>query len=334
MCSLFGYVAKAGKTVDREIIAQIVAANIHRGPHAFGFAWINQAGRLRSWKAPGNALNMIGVLKMASDAVMMIGHLRYVTHGSAQYNINNHPHACDGGWIVHNGVVHNNRELISDHRLMPVSNCDSEVIGLMAERSSGTTAMDRLLCAVEHVEESPLAVLGLWNRKRQLVAIRRGNPLHLGETETGYYLGSVYAGLPGDVRTVKDRAGLRFTQRGISIDIQMDNVGDCPPSRPRPARKSVTVSTNDPRRDSDKKPAKPAAESKNYTKTFLERLEDERRLESVASKPADKLPDDDKWWHNKPGSRIKGALPYNDKSGRTAGVNEDGTIDPETYRGG
>jgi glucosamine 6-phosphate synthetase-like amidotransferase/phosphosugar isomerase protein len=231
VCSIFSYVAKSGKTADVSILAEIVAANINRGPHAFGFAWIDKTGRMRCWKAPGNPLKMLGMLKQLADATMVVGHLRYATHGNPSDNITNHPHACDSGWIVHNGVISNHRSLISRYRLCPVSECDSEVIGLLAERSDEKTQMGRLISSVELCEGGGLTVGGLWTRRRQLVMIRRGNPLHISETSAGWYMGSLAGGLPGkpsEIKAFKDQSAVRFTQRGISVDIEKDSVRYAP----------------------------------------------------------------------------------------------------------
>jgi predicted glutamine amidotransferase len=53
MCSVFGYVATKGAPVELPVLRAIINANIRRGPHAFGFAWVDGRGRLRCFKSPG-----------------------------------------------------------------------------------------------------------------------------------------------------------------------------------------------------------------------------------------------------------------------------------------
>ena len=85
-----------------------------RGPHAFGFAWLDWEGRLRMFKQTGKITSNLGLLRMMKNARIIVGHCRYATHGAPENNLNNHPHPADGGWIVHNGVVSNHEELAAD----------------------------------------------------------------------------------------------------------------------------------------------------------------------------------------------------------------------------
>jgi glucosamine--fructose-6-phosphate aminotransferase (isomerizing) len=319
MCSIFSYVAKSGKTADISILAEIVAANISRGPHAMGFAWIEQSGRMRCWKQPGNPIKMIGMLKQMRKAVMLVGHLRFATHGDPGDNITNHPHACDSGWIVHNGVIQNHRQLISDYKLCPVSECDSEVIGLLAEKAEDETQMGRLISAVELCRGGGLAVGGLWTRRRQLVMIRRGNPLHISETAAGWYMASLADGLPGkrdDIKSFADGSAVRFTQRGVAVDIEQDTVKYPPtPKFYEPPKRLAAVTEASARR----------------TYANADTFEDE-------------------WWKTKPGSKSTKAKPAaapaavkpeqtieldgdDMADGGPTGVNADGSVTGE-YRGG
>lgn len=208
MCAIFGYVARAGHSIDLGILRDIVRTNIIRGPHAFGFAWIDQRGRLRCFKQTGRLTDELAVLAMARDARMLVGHLRYATHGRPEHNVNNHPHPSDGGWIVHNGVVHNQLELIDAHDLAPVSSCDSEVIGLLLEQLDGSLAA-RAAATAEQLE-GPAAILGLWSRPNSMLAIRRGNPLNVGTDDSGLYLATIDDALP-DPREVPDGSVLQLS---------------------------------------------------------------------------------------------------------------------------
>src|SRR5689334_17088742 len=131
MCAIFGFISRGKSTVSLESLARIVRGNVNRGPHAFGFAWITGDGRLHSFKQSGRLTDHLGVLNMTRGARMLIGHLRYATHGDPAANINNQPHPADGGWLVHNGVIRNYESLVTRHHLWTNSECDSEVLGLL-----------------------------------------------------------------------------------------------------------------------------------------------------------------------------------------------------------
>src|SRR4051794_19773954 len=171
MCGLFGFVSRDGGAVNLETLGRIAEITERRGPHAFGFAWIDQRGRLKCYKQTGRISDHLGLLAMARDARMLIGHCRYATQGSPEENINNHPHPADGGWLVHNGQIRNYDRLVDTLDLCPVSGCDSEVLGLLVERGAGSL-LDRCIAAVRTVAPGrepgtlfdsgqPLVLLGL-----------------------------------------------------------------------------------------------------------------------------------------------------------------------------
>jgi glucosamine 6-phosphate synthetase-like amidotransferase/phosphosugar isomerase protein len=225
MCGVFGFVSRDGGKLNLGVLARVARVTERRGPHAFGFAWIDGRGRLKCYKQTGRITDQLGLLAMAADARMLVGHCRFATQGDPADNINNHPHPADGGWIVHNGQVRNYTELVQAFNLFPVSACDSEVLGLLVEQGEGGV-LERCRAAVQAVcpdEEpgslfaarSPLVLLGLWPRPDRLVAVRRGNPLHLGRTEQGYYLASLADGLPGDVRALGEGTAHLFTGKGV-----------------------------------------------------------------------------------------------------------------------
>jgi glucosamine 6-phosphate synthetase-like amidotransferase/phosphosugar isomerase protein len=225
MCGVFGFVSRDCGNLNVELLARIAAVTERRGPHAFGFAWIDRRGRLKCYKQTGRITDHLGLLLLAADARMVIGHCRFATQGDPGDNINNHPHPADGGWIVHNGQVRHYRELVDVFDLYPVSRCDSEVLGLLIEQGKGSV-LDRCRAAVQTAtppEEpgslfgapQPLVLLGLWPRPDRLVAIRHGNPLHLGTTAQGYYLASLPDCLPGKVVAVEDRTASLFTRKEV-----------------------------------------------------------------------------------------------------------------------
>jgi len=216
MCGVFGFVSNGRKRPDVRTLERIARVTERRGPHAFGFAWIDGAGRLRCYKQTGRISDSLGLLALAEDARMLVGHCRYATQGSPADNINNHPHPADGGWYVHNGVIADYERLVNDLDLAPVSACDSELLGLLIEGCAGTL-IERCRQAVGALSggargegrgaslyRSTLVFLGLWSRPARLIAIRSGNPLHVGRAAEGIYLGSLAEELPGAVQSVRD----------------------------------------------------------------------------------------------------------------------------------
>jgi len=218
MCAIFGFVARGVSNPDLNTLGKIVRANIHRGQHAFGLAWIDRQGRLHSYKQQGRLTDRMGVLALARGARIIIGHLRHATHGEPSDNINNHPHPCDGGWMVHNGVVSNYEGLVEYHDLTPTSECDSEVIAQLIEYSDGDGIMDRCVRAVRYTRGN-LAIMGLW-KPGVLIAVRRGNPLHWSDNTDGTYLATLAGSLPGKVHEVDDNSAVKITFTGGTRNVR------------------------------------------------------------------------------------------------------------------
>lgn len=253
MCAIFGFIARNDSAVNVSTLAAIVKGNICRGGHAFGLSWIDADGRLHCYKQSGRLTDHLPVLRLATGSRVLIGHLRYATHGDVSDNINNHPHASDGGWIVHNGVIGNYRQLVREQNLPIVTRCDSEVLGLMIEQGSG-----RLItrCAESIAQaEGNLCMMGLWARPANLIVARRGNPLHLSDTTAGVYFASLADGLPGKPAAIRDDTIRLYTRKNGAIH---HRIIDLAPPEPGPEWDDLSADADDSD-DSlfDPPPAKP-----------------------------------------------------------------------------
>lgn len=211
MCAIFGFVRSKGSAKNVDIVNEIVAGNICRGPQAYGFAWIDGVGRMKMFKSEGKLTASNPVLKKAAtEAIVFVGHLRWATHGDLD-NLNNHPHPCDGGWLVHNGVIRAYRSIVAKYDLDPNTECDSELIGLCYEKTIGRIA-PRMAAAVNMIDDgSPLTCAALF--RRHIVIARRTNPLHLSFHRGGTWFASNPDGLPGEVYEVPDDFVMHFAQR-------------------------------------------------------------------------------------------------------------------------
>lgn len=211
MCAIIGFMRRKSGVDAAKAIDSMAARNVERGPHAFGFAWVDDKGRIKSYRSAGRITDHRGMLlKAASEAVAFIGHMRWATHGDPRNNINNHPHPADGGWIVHNGIVSNYQQLVVANRFNPVSECDSEVIGLLIEQREGELAV-RCGEAINATDGS-LALLGLWPRPLEMVVARRGNPLNLSTAGQAVYFATLAGGMPGRPQPIPDNSLLTLNQ--------------------------------------------------------------------------------------------------------------------------
>ena len=224
MCGIFGYVTNSGRGPDVARLKQIAAETQTRGHHAFGLAWLGTDGAIYTFKRPGPATANLGDVDACRGATVVIGHCRWATHGRPEDNHNNHPHPAGRGWFVHNGVVLNHASLVRRFRLTPQTECDSEVLGLLISRFPGALGLRAARTA--GVAEGPLAVLGLWRNPARLLVVRNGNPLCFGQTDDGFYFGSLPWGLPGKVAEIKDQYAGVLTWDGRELQHTAYTIGE------------------------------------------------------------------------------------------------------------
>lgn len=215
MCGVFGFVAKEDGRMNLRLIQQIALDTERRGPHAFGFAWVDREGRLRHFKKEGRISDSLGLLSLAADARVLIGHCRWATQGNPEDNNNNHPFACDGGFLIHNGQVKNYDALLEEQDIWPTTDCDSEVIARLIEQENGNH-LTRCIKAVNFVEKGDLAIAAIWGRPPRVAIVRRGKPLWQGHTKKGslYFASRAFA-LPGKATMMEDYTAQMWAPAGL-----------------------------------------------------------------------------------------------------------------------
>lgn len=202
MCGIFGFITKNGRGPDVSRLRRIAAVTESRGQHAFGLAWLAADEKLHAFKRPGPATAALNDLEQCRGAAMVIGHCRFATHGAPSDNRNNHPHPAGRGWLVHNGVVRNHVALAHEYGLVPRTQCDSEVLGLLLARIPGP--IEWRAARTAQLAGGPLALLGVWAKPARMLVVRQGNPLWYGQTRDGAYFGSLPDELPGQPQPVPD----------------------------------------------------------------------------------------------------------------------------------
>ena len=150
MCGLLGFCGQPkeghwGETY-RLLTALFIESQV-RGSDASGFAAVTDdfkgksRHRVMLAKAPVPAAQFVRGTAWRKlrhhRCCSLIAHCRFATVGSADRNINNHPHGNPKGkyFLIHNGHIRNWQAIAAQHRLRLKSQCDSEVILRLAERA-------------------------------------------------------------------------------------------------------------------------------------------------------------------------------------------------------
>jgi hypothetical protein len=211
MCGIFGAIAYGNAPITVSSLRKMARGNERRGRHACGFAWIDDDGRLHTYKAPGPISEHLDVINDTRGARAVIAHVRYATHGAVDDNANNHPHESDGGWIVHNGQIPNYGELCDAYGIRMSTSCDSEVLAKLIARGPRSLTR-RIVRSVNACDRTrPLNMAGLWSRPGRVAIVKRGNPLMWSRGSAGnLYFATLKHGLPGKPTAVAHNAAYVF----------------------------------------------------------------------------------------------------------------------------
>lgn len=131
MCGIIGF---TGDQPAKDIIIGGLERLEYRGYDSAGIALLDEKGitvRKRTGKVEElRKLCMNDTL----DACCGIGHTRWATHGGVT-DANAHPHRCGQVVLIHNGIIENYRQLVTEYGLADklVSETDSEVVAALLD---------------------------------------------------------------------------------------------------------------------------------------------------------------------------------------------------------
>ncbi|MBB5234456.1 class II glutamine amidotransferase [Deinococcus budaensis] len=178
MCGLYGFWRSGGPPEADRLRGLALRAGT-RGPHAHGHA--TQGGR-------HVALGPVALSPLSTVVESVIGHARLATAGAHDDLACAQPFQVGPLFVAHNGTVPGASALAARHGLNPATASDSEVLALLLTRTDLRAGVATLLDTL--APGVPLALLVL-TEDGQVVAARRGHPLHALTREEGTYLCSL-----------------------------------------------------------------------------------------------------------------------------------------------
>ena len=207
MCGIVGYV---GPRPAVPILLDALRRLEYRGYDSAGLTVLDRGGVFRTVKAPGKLTQLEHLLqKHPLAGTCGIGHTRWATHGSPNYE-NAHPHTSRDGSIalVHNGIIENAATLRAGLQAAGVElqgETDTEVVVHLIEQlwPEGGRLEDAVVLALERVIGAyGIAVVSSRDLDKIVVA-RHGSPLLLGVGRDGEMLvGSDAAAVIAHTRNV------------------------------------------------------------------------------------------------------------------------------------
>ena len=192
MCGIFGIV---GNDLIVEKILDSLTRLEYRGYDSSGIAVNeNKKKRILCYRAEGKLKNLKKILKTKKvDSNIGIGHTRWATHGVPSKK-NAHPHSTESVAIVHNGIIENYLELKNELEKLGCkfnSQTDSEVIAhlLSLFLDKGMSPNEAVKLTLPKLEGA-FAIAIIFRDHQILIGARKGSPLALGISKSGFFLGS------------------------------------------------------------------------------------------------------------------------------------------------
>ncbi len=176
MCGIMGYYSFGNTLPDKEKITNMFTLLETRGRDASGYAYIKN-NKLSVNKAPVKSSELVNSAEWKELTLpkSMILHTRLKTQGTELNNGNNHPlFSKQGLCIVHNGMIHNDKEIFG--RKSRDAEVDSEsILYLLSTKGKG----DKLKTLFDRIEGSfAVAVIDKTNPDK-LILIKKDNPVVL-----------------------------------------------------------------------------------------------------------------------------------------------------------
>ena len=166
----------------------------YRGYDSAGIATIHN-GKLDRRRALGKLIELSDLLVHEPlIGKSGIGHTRWATHGEPSVQ-NAHPHISGRVSIVHNGIIENFQELLTElqgYGYAPTTQTDTETVSMLADHylSQGYTPLQSVRKCLAKVTGTFGLCFLFEDEEDLMIAARKGSPLAIGYGDGETYVGS------------------------------------------------------------------------------------------------------------------------------------------------
>ncbi|MBR1675456.1 MAG: glutamine--fructose-6-phosphate transaminase (isomerizing) [Eubacterium sp.] len=175
MCGIIGF---TGAKPVKNILINGLEQLEYRGYDSAGIAVLTDTG-INIRKRTGKVAQLReAAMDLTEEAFCGIGHTRWATHGGVT-DTNAHPHKCGKVVLIHNGIIENYRELISDYGLKNklVSETDTEVVAALLDTLYTGDPIKAIRKAVDRMIGSFALCIMFEDHPGEIYAVRNVSPM-------------------------------------------------------------------------------------------------------------------------------------------------------------
>ena len=188
MCGIIGF---TGAKPVKNILINGLEQLEYRGYDSAGIAVLTDTG-INIRKRTGKVAQLReAAMDLTEEAFCGIGHTRWATHGGVT-DTNAHPHKCGRVVLIHNGIIENYRELISDYGLKNklVSETDTEVVAALLDTLYTGDPIKAIRKAVDRMMGSFALCIMFEDHPGEIYCARKDSPMIIGIADGESYVAS------------------------------------------------------------------------------------------------------------------------------------------------
>jgi len=226
MCGIVA--ATAHRDISADLVRMLRCLD-YRGYDSAGVSVLGESTNLQVRKKAGPLDGLEAVLDADPvNGVVGIGHTRWATHG-APTDENAHPHLSEDGSvaIVHNGIIENYRDLISDldaAGIKRASETDSEVlahtVSLFLKTNPGASAEEIVKHLCSKVIGAYAIAIQRTQKPEEIIGIRHQCPMNFVHVDGLSAISSDISSLieySRDIQVLKDGQAVAITPKGARV---------------------------------------------------------------------------------------------------------------------
>lgn len=188
MCGIIGY---TGRLEAQNILLDGLERLEYRGYDSAGIAYFKENGKISIRKTAGKVKDLRAICD-DNESTCGIGHTRWATHGGVT-NSNAHPHKCGSVALIHNGIIENYHELVTEYGLKEslISETDTEVAAALFDKFyDGSDPLAAIQRAVPLFAGSFAFCIMFKNKPGTIYAVRNVSPMVAASCADGSFIAS------------------------------------------------------------------------------------------------------------------------------------------------